>query len=70
MHSEQYILDITNMKCEGCIKSVKSAISELGDVKLISISLEDHKAVVSSTRPVNELIMVITNAGFPTKLDN
>ncbi len=56
---------IKGMKCGGCVSAVETALNELGNVDDITVSLEQHQASVSSSRPADEIAQAITAAGFP-----
>jgi len=65
MNRDNFVLDISNMKCAGCIAAIETALNNLGDVDILSINIEDHKAVVNSPHSVKDIVKTITEAGFP-----
>ena len=56
---------IENMKCAGCVAAIEAALTTLGEVDDINISLEEHQATVSSSKTAEDVAKVITDAGFP-----
>jgi len=63
-----YILDVPNIKCRKCISVIESALNNMGEVDVISITLEQHQVVISSSRSVNDIINTMTIAGYPSTL--
>ena len=64
--TEQHF-NVSNMKCGGCVSVVTTALNELGDTEVIEVNLEEHQAVVSSSKPAQEIAGAITAAGFPAE---
>jgi len=58
-------LNVSNMKCAGCVASVEQALLAITGVESASVSLDDNNAVVSGSATVDELIKAATDAGFP-----
>ena len=67
MSSENITLNITGMKCGGCVSAVKTALGELEETEVIEVSLDEHKAVVKSAKTSQEIADVVTAAGFPAE---
>ena len=65
MSAQNYEFDISNMKCGGCVSVVEAALKELSDTEVIEVSLENHNAVVITSKTAEEIADVITAAGFP-----
>ncbi|MDH5393108.1 MAG: heavy-metal-associated domain-containing protein [Gammaproteobacteria bacterium] len=61
----KYEFDVSNMKCGGCVDAVKTALNELDETEVIDVSLDEHKAVVESSKTAEEVAAVIIAAGFP-----
>jgi copper chaperone CopZ len=61
------VFDVSNMKCAGCVSAVKMALNEMGETEVIEVSLEEHQAVVKSSKTAKEIADVITAAGFPAE---
>lgn len=61
------IFDVSNMKCGGCTSAVAEALNALDDTNVVEVSLDNHKAVVNSSKSSDEIAAVITAAGFPAE---
>ena len=57
--------NVSNMKCGGCVSAVESALNELEDTEVINVSLDEHQAIVKSSKSSKEIADVISSAGFP-----
>lgn len=57
-------LNITGMKCAGCVAAVETALNEVAAVDAVDVSLENKKAVVSGSADVNALAAAVEKAGF------
>ena len=44
MNKETFLID--NLKCGGCVKSIKNAISEIKGVNAVEVSLEDARVEI------------------------
>jgi len=65
---------VSGMTCMGCVKQVEAAVAklEMQNVESVSVNLEDHNAVVTTTGPVDAVAVAtaISEAGFPAELSN
>jgi copper chaperone CopZ len=59
-------LGITDMKCEGCVSTISSALSGISGVHNAEVSLEEKKAVVQAEDSVagEDLVSVVEEAGY------
>lgn len=48
-------IKIDGMKCEGCAKTVKERFESIEGVTNVTVDREAKKAVVDSSRPIEEL---------------
>ena len=62
-------LDVTGMKCEGCVESVTSALESVDGVRRADVSLEEGRADVETqaTVTLDSLISAVESAGFEAK---
>ena len=62
-------LDVTGMKCEGCAKSVGSALEGVEGVHRAEVSLEDERARVEAEPEVTfgSLVSAVESVGFAAK---
>lgn len=62
---------VSGMTCMGCVKQVEAAVAklELENLESVSVNLDDHNAVVTTTGPVDAMAVAtaITSAGFPAE---
>ncbi len=65
MTNTSLTFSIEGMKCAGCVSAIETVLNELANVDDINVSLEQHQATVSSSRPAEEIAQAITAAGFP-----
>ena len=59
---------IENMKCEGCVNAIESALAALDGVNEANVSLESHQAIVESSLASSDIEKAISEAGFPAKV--
>ncbi len=59
---------VTNMKCNGCVSSVKSALENLAGVTAVEVSLEQNSATVSGTVDTELAINTLAALGFPASM--
>ena len=57
-------INIEGMSCGHCVAHVKEALSELKDIKVIEVSLENKHAIVDTDISDNEIISAIDEAGY------
>ena len=63
--ADSITLNVSNMKCAGCVSSVEQALLGVEGVESAVVSLEEKNAVVSGIAAVDTLIKASTDAGFP-----
>lgn len=68
---QTFTIKITGMTCAGCASSIQKALQTIDGVESISISLEDHLAVVGCQEQTNveTLLNAIESAGFDAVVD-
>ncbi len=59
-------LDVDGMKCEGCAKSVTSALEGVEGVRTVDVSLEEERAEVDADAgvTVGSLVAAVEDVGF------
>lgn len=60
-------LNISGMKCGGCVASVEKALQAQADVESVEVSLENACAVISGQADAAALARAVTDAGFPAE---
>jgi len=58
-------LNVTNMKCGGCVSAVEQALLAVDGVASATVSLDDANAVVTGSADIELLVKASTDAGFP-----
>jgi len=62
---------VENIKCNGCLTSIKLAIMKLAGVKSVEINLEEEKITVVGKGVKKEaIIKKLTSLGYPEKGQN
>lgn len=65
-------LNVTGMSCEGCVNSVKSALSRLEGVHKADVSLADKQAVLEVEDAVDatDLVGAVEAAGYQASVSD
>lgn len=65
-YNMQKTISIEGMMCMHCVKHVKDALSAVGGISSVEVSLENKNAVVTLSSPVNDSILksAVENAGY------
>ena len=58
---------VENMKCNGCVSTVKDALDQLPDSHFVSVDLESAVAEVHGDVDPAEVAKVLTALGYPAK---
>lgn len=76
MHNQNYILTthqifVENIKCGGCINSIKTTLLKLCGVTAVEIFKEENKVCVSGIAVEKEkLVTKLSSLGYPEKGNN
>ncbi len=64
-------LRVTDMKCDGCVSSVKSALDDVAGVQDVEVSLEEKTArlAVEEGIPVERLVDAVKGAGYQATVE-
>ena len=65
----QVKLNITGMKCGGCVSAVEEVLSQVDSVDSVDVSLEAKTAIVTGDVDSEALIAAIDSAGFKASLE-
>jgi Cu+-exporting ATPase len=60
-------LNISGMKCGGCVASVEQALQAQAGVESVEISLENASAVITGQVDAGVLARAVSDAGFPAE---
>lgn len=58
-------LDVKNMSCQHCVKTVTGAIQSLDARALVQVDLQTGKVLVDSAAAAADLARVVSDAGYP-----
>jgi len=61
---------VENMKCNGCVSTVKDALDQLPDSHGVSVDLESAIAEVDGDVDSSEVEKVLTALGYPASKQN
>jgi Cu+-exporting ATPase len=60
-------LNISGMKCGGCVASVEQALQAQAGVESVEVSLENASAVITGQVDASVLARAVSDAGFPAE---
>lgn len=58
-------LIVEEMTCGGCASAVTRAVQRIDSTAKVDVNLQTKQVKIDSTQPVDKLIEVIADAGFP-----
>lgn len=61
-------INISNMKCNGCVANAQKALQNLPGLESVVINLQQANAVLSGDFDLDEAIRLLTEAGYPAQL--
>lgn len=63
---EDFRLQVSDMKCEGCVSTVREALQEVDGVLGAEVTLEDGTAKVQAADgvPADDLVAAVEDAGY------
>lgn len=62
------LLNVSGMKCAGCVANVEKALKAVDGVESVEVSLEKKTATVSGTTAPAVLAAAVSKAGYPAKV--
>lgn len=60
-------INISNMKCNGCVANAQKALENLPGLESVVIDLQQNNAVLSGDFDLDEVIRRLTEAGYPAQ---
>ncbi len=65
-------LNVTGMSCEGCVYSVRSALTQIEGVGSVDVSLDEKLAVVEveDTVQAGDLVAAVESAGYQATISD
>ena len=61
-------INISNMKCNGCVANAQKALQDLPGLENADIDLQKGNAVLSGDFDLDEAIRRLTDAGYPAQV--
>ncbi len=67
----EYLIQVENIKCGGCMNSIKKALSSLVGVEKVEVEKETETITVVGTNDIrNNLVEKLSQLGYPEKGNN
>jgi copper chaperone CopZ len=63
-------INISNMKCNGCVANAQKALEGLPGLESAEINLQQSNAVLNGDFDLNEALNRLTDAGYPAEKAN
>ena len=60
-------INISNMKCNGCVANAKKALEGLPGLESVEINLQQANAVLTGGFDLTEALKRLTDAGYPAE---
>ena len=60
-------INISNMKCNGCVANAEKALEGLPGLESVEINLQQANAVLSGDFDLSEALGRLTDAGYPAE---
>ena len=60
-------INISNMKCNGCVANAQKALEGLPELESVEINLQEANAVLSGDFDLTEALKRLTDAGYPAE---
>ena len=60
-------INISNMKCNGCVANAKKALEGLPGLESVEINLQQANAVLGGDFDISEALKRLTDAGYPSE---
>lgn len=66
----EYIFIVDNIKCSGCMNSIRSALQKIENVSEVQIDLENETILVNGNVDRNLVVQKLDVLGYPEKGNN
>ncbi|MDD3005565.1 heavy metal-associated domain-containing protein [Flavobacterium sp.] len=66
----KHIIEVENIKCGGCMNSIKNTLAKSEGVSEVSIDKETETIEIESTTEREQLVQILSNLGYPEKGHN
>lgn len=61
-------INISNMKCNGCVANAQKALQDLPGLDSVVIDLQQANAVLTGDFDLDEVVKRLTDAGYPAQI--
>jgi copper chaperone len=61
-------LEIEGMRCNNCVRHVTEALKKVPGVEQVEVSLQEGRATVRGTAPVEKLIEAVQEEGYTARV--
>jgi copper chaperone CopZ len=65
-----HIIEVENIKCSGCMNSIKTALQKVENVTEVSIDKETETITLNSDKDRSVFLDILSNLGYPEKGHN
>ncbi len=63
-------IEVENIKCGGCMNSIKTALLKISGVENVSIDKDTETVTIDGTSDKNILVQELSKLGYPEKGNN
>lgn len=63
-------IEVENIKCGGCMNSIKTALLKISGVENVSIDKDTETVTIDGTSDKNILVQELSKLGYPEKRNN
>jgi copper chaperone len=64
----KHIIEVTNIKCDGCVSSIKNALAKLDTVADVSVDKASQTVTVEAETDRTVLLHTLAGIGYPEKV--
>ncbi|MFD1629818.1 heavy-metal-associated domain-containing protein [Pseudopedobacter beijingensis] len=66
----KHTIEVENIKCGGCMNSIRTAIMQMEGVQEVSIDKETETVIIEANSDVESFIQKLNDLGYPQKGNN
>jgi len=65
-----FSIEVENLKCSGCAKSIQKALAQLPLVDHVSVDLEKEMVILDGNPDIEKVTQTLRRLGYPLKGEN
>ena len=65
-----HTIEVENIKCGGCMNSIKTALQQMEDVQEVNIDKDTETVTIESDSDIEPFIQKLNDLGYPQKGNN